>query len=1190
MPEKLILNMITISRDNFSASQTTFFRKKLLGLFSKQKLLVAVILLSMFLSDGFAITNSSKIAFRIDQNNSNAHNKGELELNKEIEQDLLAGETDTYTIKLEVNHYLQVLVEQKGIDVNLALFDPKGEKVYQANTSSGVIGLEPLYLVSKQIGNYSLEVHSLDKAAKTGKYKVKIVVKRPSVPGDIDRIAGLQALAEGDLLRVDPKNAQLAIDKLQEAIKKLDIADEILSKAIAINSLGEIYFIKADYTKAESLFVEALEIRKKFLGENHPNTASSINNLALLYKIKGNYAKAEPLYIQALEIFRKTLGEEDFDTTIALNNLAGVYIDQVDYTKAEPLLNQSLNIRKKILEDSHPLTTAAINNLAFLYKSKADYAKAESLYNQALEIKKKVLGENHSDTATVIDNLAEVFFLQGNYAQTEILYTDSLEIRKKVFGENHPAVATSLMGLANLYKSKGDFSKAEDLLIQALEMRKKILGENHPDTATSIIELGFLYYSKQDYDKSEMLFAQALEIRKKIFGENHAVTATSLASLALIYKNKKEYEKAETFYLKALEIRKKFLGENHPFIANIINNLGSNYHLKGDYEKTENCYLQALEIRKKTLGENHPDTISTISNFAVLSIAKEDYENALKYAKQANDAREKELIRNLFIGSERQKQLYVQKYSDGINLNLSLHAQLLPNNTTACQLALTEILRRKGRSIDAINQNVEALYKRSKPEDIALLDELKQKKTLCSNLITQGLGKTTAEDYQKKLKSLQNEIDEIEFKISKKSFEFGIQIKPITLQAVQQAIPQDSTLIEFASYNSYNAKTNTYGKKHYVAYLLNNQGEPTWVELGEAEIIDRLIEQLRLKLRNKKASINKEIKPLARKLDEVVMQPVRKLTEKGKRLLLAPDGKLNLIPFAALVDENGKYLVENYSISYLTSGRDLLRLEFKIDSKQLPVIIGNPDFGPTSNKKIAKTSRTIFARLIFNPLEGTQLEAKAIKELFPDADLLLQKQATEEALNKVVAPLILHIATHGFFLQNTVFDNSEQTRITKIVKTQPIDTKEPSVDIKVDNPLLLSGIALAGANTHQNEKGIFTALKTTNLNLWGTKLVVLSACDTGVGEVKTGDGVYGLRRALVLAGSESQILSLWAVSDAGTKDLMVEYYKNLQNDQGRAEALRQVQIKFLKSANYQHPYFWASFIQSGEWANLDGKR
>ena len=212
--------------------------------------------------------------------------------------------------------------------------------------------------------------------------------------------------------------------------------------------------------------------------------------------------------------------------------------------------------------------------------------------------------------------------------------------------------------------------------------------------------------------------------------------------------------------------------------------------------------------------------------------------------------------------------------------------------------------------------------------------------------------------------------------------------------------------------------------------------------------------------------------------------------------------------------------------------------------------------------------------------------------MLPDATLLTRHQATKTALSRAHSPRILHIATHGFFLDDLdltpsggrgyqAFDNDPKRLLKQLERN----------GIHVKSPLLRSGLALAGANEQKKEdNGILTALEVTGLNLWGTKLVVLSACDTGVGEVKNGDGVYGLRRALLLAGSETQVMSLWPVSDRGTRELMVSYYSGLKNGQGRGEALRRVQLRMLRDVKRQHPYYWASFIQSGEWANIEGKR
>jgi CHAT domain-containing protein len=235
-------------------------------------------------------------------------------------------------------------------------------------------------------------------------------------------------------------------------------------------------------------------------------------------------------------------------------------------------------------------------------------------------------------------------------------------------------------------------------------------------------------------------------------------------------------------------------------------------------------------------------------------------------------------------------------------------------------------------------------------------------------------------------------------------------------------------------------------------------------------------------------------------------------------------------------------------------------------------------------------------QLHFDRLEATAGEARELKAILPDAKVLTRNEATEAALKRTDSPRLLHIATHGFFLaEGSQLDNdgsTEQTRIVRI-KREKEGASTDGERRQLLNPLLRSGLSLAGANTGsdgENNDGILTALEAAGLDLWGTKLVVLSACDTGVGEVKTGDGVYGLRRALVLAGSESQMMSLWPVSNTGTRDLMIGYYKLLKAGLGRGEALRRVQLRMLRSAKRSHPFYWASFIQSGEWANLDGRR
>jgi CHAT domain-containing protein len=290
------------------------------------------------------------------------------------------------------------------------------------------------------------------------------------------------------------------------------------------------------------------------------------------------------------------------------------------------------------------------------------------------------------------------------------------------------------------------------------------------------------------------------------------------------------------------------------------------------------------------------------------------------------------------------------------------------------------------------------------------------------------------------------------------------------------------------------------------------------------------------------------------------------------------------------VDERDRYLVETYTLTYLTSGRDLLRLQTQAPSRQQPVIIANPDFDHPGNSELAtraSSSRgaenrrsTDSTSLKFGSLPGAAAEAAALARLLPEATLLTESQATENALKQVQSPRILHLATHGFFLSDL-----EPALPLNPLAGELMTAARPPVVPTTENPLLRSGLALAGFNLRQSgsEDGVLTALEAAGLDLQGTELVVLSACDTGVGEIANGEGVYGLRRALTIAGARSQLMSLWQVADIGTDALMVDYYHRLLQGEGRSEALRQAQLALRQDPQYCHPYYWAAFIFQGDW-------
>jgi len=352
-------------------------------------------------------------------------------------------------------------------------------------------------------------------------------------------------------------------------------ADAPVAFARSLDRLVEVFYAQGLYAEAERLSVRSLDIKKRELGDRHPDTATSLNNLALLYKSQGRYGEAEPLYVQALEIRKAELGDRHPSTATSLNNLAGLYESQGRYSEAEPLLVQALEIYKAELGDRHPDTATSLNNLALLYKSQGRYGEAEPLYVQALEIRKAELGDRHPDTATSLNNLAELYRSQGRDGEAEPLLVQALEICKAELGDRHPDTAQGLNNLAELYRSQGRYGEAEPLYVQALEICKAELGDRHPSTASSLNNLAELYRSQGRDGEAEPLLVQALEIRKAELGDRHPDTATSLNNLALLYFNTKRLPQAAEAMSEALNIVESQLGPEHPYTIKSKQSLGA---------------------------------------------------------------------------------------------------------------------------------------------------------------------------------------------------------------------------------------------------------------------------------------------------------------------------------------------------------------------------------------------------------------------------------------------------------------------------------------------------------------------------------------------------------------------------------------------------------------------------------------
>ena len=379
---------------------------------------------------------------------------------------------------------------------------------------------------------------------------------------------------------------------------------------------------------ARNMAEQAVAIKEKVLGPDHPDLATSLNNLALVYQPEGEYAKAEPLYQRALAIRERALGPDHTDVATSLHNLARLYEAEGRYAQAEQLYTRSLAIYEKALGPDHPWVATSLNDLALVYQETGQNAQAEQLYNRCLAVYEKALGPDHPNVAASLDNLGNLYRSEGQYAQAEPLLKRALEVKEKAFGTDDPRVATSVNDLALVYLDQGQYARAESLDKRALAIREKALGPNHPDVAQSLNNFAAVYQAEGRYVEAEPLLNRSLAIYQRVLGADHPTLATVLKGLADNYRARGQYAQAEPLYSRSLAISEKALGPDHPDVATSLNSLAELYRGEGQYSKAEPLYRRSLAISEKALGPDHPDVARSLNNLALVCQGESRYTEA----------------------------------------------------------------------------------------------------------------------------------------------------------------------------------------------------------------------------------------------------------------------------------------------------------------------------------------------------------------------------------------------------------------------------------------------------------------------------------------------------------------------------------------------------------------------------------
>ncbi|MFL5588393.1 MAG: tetratricopeptide repeat protein [Ktedonobacteraceae bacterium] len=1031
--------------------------------------------------------------------------------------------------------------------------------------------------------------------------------------------------------------------------------------ATSLNNLAELYRATGHYDQAETLYQEALAIRRATFGETHPAVAAILHNLAGLYLTIGDYAGAGPPLLRSLEIRRTTLGEMHLDVSQSLSQLALLRKLKGSYAQAEPLYQEALHIRSAILGTNHPAVATTLNNLAELYQAMGNYSKAEPLYQQALEIKRTTLGDLHPDVATCLNNLARLYYTAGGYAQAEALYQEALSLQCRALGETHPDVAGTLNNLAELYRARGNYKQAETLLQQALAVWGATPERVHLNMAVSLNNLGELYRTIGNYAKATALYEQAFAISRTAMGAAHPYVATILNNIAELYRQTGNYAQAEPLYHQSLAIRCTTLGEAHPEVAQSLNNLASLLCAKGDSVQAEPLYQQALSIRRSTLGGSHPDVAQCLSNLGVLSMSKGDYTGAEPLLQEALEITQKalgeghpdvaHLLNNLALccvatnrqrealpllkqaaivddqvvgqvfslSSEHQRMEYLKTLQGRFDGFLSFTSRVSADSTEAVQAALDLTLRRKGIGAEALAVQRDVILNGRYPALESRLRELSALRMQIAQKTLTGPGPEGVEAHLQHVKkwNLQRERWETELAHQIPEMNLSKRLQNIDHRLIAKELPEGAAVVEFVLFDVFDFSARPvqsaarWSPAHYAAFVIQagKPEETRFVDLGDASLIDRLVGDFITAVTSKAAlarhlkagsslSERRSYQSIGTALRKILFAPLQDALGGCTRVFLSPDGELTRLPFETLPTGDGHYVIDDYQISYLSTGRDIVRLNAAVlDQSALPLVVADPDFdlsdaaapvsAATGTPRGRRSRDLNHDPLRFEHLPGTRVEGQRVADLL-GVQPMLDGAALEGTLKAFHSPRILHIATHGFFLPDQHRIPDKEGTDLQTIPEPTMSRLERFLEQPGENPLLHSGLALAGANTWNRggslppeaEDGLLTAEDVSGLDLLDTKLVVLSACETGLGQVKVGEGVFGLRRAFVLAGARTLVMSLWKVSDGHTRELMGEFYRHLLAGRSRVDALRVAQLAMKEKD--MHPYYWGAFICQGD--------
>lgn len=934
------------------------------------------------------------------------------------------------------------------------------------------------------------------------------------------------------------------------------------------NSWGTVEINNKNWDEGRGKFETALRL----VTVSTPNAESvtALIGLGRYWQHQANFLKSDSLYTIALTYYDKNLLTPDRQFRNLVATFASSAQEQGQFNKAIALLEKGARLQLDFPSTTDRITHASLlENLANIHLRVGNLQIAKVNLDSAFQIYNTAQTKMSVTYASLLLSRGKYFQVMGDYPKAERSFREGLDLTRTIKGEQTREFAMASNEMALLYLTMGNYSEAEPLFKVILRIHENTSGKLNTEYATALQNLASLYQLQDDVTKAEPLLKEALEIDKQLVGPNHPRYALGLQNLAALYQKKKNFKEAASLMEQIKVQVEATLGKRHPSYATVISNLAALYQDLGQYAPAEKLWQESVSLRKQLLGEDHPDYARSLYGLAGVQFATQQWEPALQTFQQVILKYENQIASYFYALSEKEKSAFYSRIKPVFESYQDFCVQMIAQNRHVAELTthlLDLQLSTKAillTSSNKVRTNIQASGDRALLELFTQWQESKENIVRCYSYSQEERARLNIH-----VKDLEQHANDLEKKLSEKSslFESVVAQKKITWKDVQQRLGENETAVEIIRIRKKFAADSVY----YVA-LVTNKTDPLpqlviW-PLG-AKLETRAFRYHRNAIRfhlPDTTSFDNFWKPLAVKLPP------------GQTLFVSCDGVFNKINFNSVQDHRTKkWVLDDYTIRLLTNTSELVDdRPSKVNNNTTASIFGYADFNLAETDKASHNAKRAsgygFEGEEIPMLPATEKEVftleKTMKENSWAVQSYMRNLATEANLKSVRSPGVLHIATHGFFMSDLALEDQ-------------LAGEEES--LLVQNPLFRSGLLLAGASLKQEagqEDGVLTAYEAMNLNLDHTDLVSLSACETGLGEVKNGEGVYGLQRAFLVAGARTVIMSLWQVDDAATQELMGSFFKAWIGGATKFEAFRHAQLELKEK--YQQPYYWGAFVIIG---------